>query len=60
MQRKIKHGTVYVLGKNNHYMQCAQDQSETILVPTKINFPAIVTQIACGDEHTIFLTGRKI
>lgn len=55
----IKQGTIYVWGNNeSQYGQCAAHDHEHIS-PTQISASATIVQIACGDEHTIFLTGTK-
>ena len=50
-------GLLYAWG-NNDNGQCAQNNSETILVPKVVDVlsGSVVGQIACGEHHCIALT----
>lgn len=57
-QRVVAQGSVHVWGRNGKkFNQCGVEGAKTVLQPRKIPFSQNVMQVACGDEHTIFLTG---
>ncbi len=57
---RIRQGELFVWGGNTAMdCQCGFNDERNVLEPTKIAFHESIVMIAVGDEHTVFLTGKK-
>lgn len=56
-QQHISQGTLHVWGNNSSdYHQCGVDTIGKVQEPVQVPAAQNVVAVACGDEHTIFLT----
>lgn len=61
-ETNMKDSKLYTMGRNTtDHFQCGLETNTKVTEPHALSLPATakVVQIACGDEHTVFLTGKK-